>query len=110
MSMYADYLRERTDDRIIETEKGFATYRYINDGSSVYIVDIFVAPAFRRDGAASELANRIAAEAKGQGATEMLGSVRPSAHGSTASLDVLRAYGMSLHSAVQDGIIMRKDL
>lgn len=109
MSLYADYLRERTTDLILEDPKGFATYRYIDD-KTVYIVDIYVVPEARKQGFASELANLIAEEAKAKGCTSMLGSVVPSAKGSTTSLKVLLGYGMRLDRSGDNYIFFRKDL
>ncbi len=108
--MYADYLRERTKDKILEDGGGFATYRYMDDGKTVYIVDIYTAPGLRARGHATEFANQIAAEARRLGCTHMIGSVVPSTAGSTASLKVLMAYGMTLQSAGPDFIVMRKEL
>lgn len=110
MSLYADYLRERTDDGIIETASGFATYRILNEGKSVYIVDIYVVPSERRNGRAADIAAHIIEAAKELGATELLGTVVPSTHGSTESLKVLLAYGMKIHKAEQNLIILRKDI
>ena len=110
MSLYADYLLERTEDRIVECETGFATYRYLNDGKSVYIVDIYTVPDARGEGCASLLANMIVSEAKEKGATELLGTVVPSAKGATISLKVLLAYGMKLKSAGDNLVVFRKDI
>ncbi len=110
MSLYAEYLTERTGDHIFETVNGFATYRYLNDGKSVYIIDIFVKPEYRKGRIATVMANHICFEAKEKGATELLGTVNPSAKNSTSGLRVLLAYGMSLLSASQDVIVLRKDL
>lgn len=109
MSLYADYLKERTRDSIIETDQGFATYRY-TDEKTVYIVDIYVKPKARRLGVASQLADKIASEAKQRGCTKVLGSVVPSANGSTVSLRVLLGYGMRLDSCANDFIIFSKEL
>lgn len=110
MSLYADYIFERTSDKIIEFPSGFVTYRYLNEGNSVYIIDIYVIPEDRKKGTASELAEIVAKEARLLGAKEMLGTVNPSAKGSTTSLQVLLAYGFELQSSMQDVIIFRKDL
>lgn len=110
MSLYADYLKERTFDEIIEVDEGFATYRYVEEGRSVYIIDIYVRPEYREKGTASEIANRIAEIAKKKGCTSMIGTVQPSAKGSAIGLQVLIGYGMNLHSASNDVIIMRKDI
>lgn len=110
MSLYADYLFERTNDKIIESPSGFVTYRYINEGRSVYIIDIYTIPKEREKKVASLLADMVAKEAKELGAVEMLGTVVPSAKGSTASLKVLLGYGFQLQIATNDVIVFRKDL
>ncbi len=108
--MYAKYLRERTEDLIMECDFGFATYRYLNDRKTVYIMDIFVDREARQRGLASDMANEISREAKELGCVEMLGTIKPSAKGSTTGLKVLLAYGMTLHSASDVVLICRKDL
>ena len=109
MSLYSSYLLERTNDRILETESGFASYRYISE-KTVYIIDIYVVPEMRKSGLASTFANAIAAEAKAKGCVEMLGTVNPTAKNSTASLQVLFAYGMKLHSSSENVIVCKKDI
>ena len=42
MSLYANYLREKSFDEILETDKGFATYRFLDERKTVYIVDLYV--------------------------------------------------------------------
>lgn len=109
-SLYAQYLMERTNDLIVESENiGFITYRYL-DESTVYIVDIFIIPELRKLGQASEMADAIAREAKNKGATRLIGSVVPSTKNSTISMKVLLAYGMSLDSSANDFIIFKKDI
>ena len=110
MSLYAKYLVERTNDKILETNHGFATYRFLLGEKSVYLIDIFVDSDFRNSGKAAQMADEIAALAREQGCTKMLGSVVPSTKGSTASLRVLLTYGMSLKSATNDFIVMEKDI
>jgi len=110
MSLYADYLLERTDDHIIESDTGFVTYRYLNGGKSVYIIDIFTAKDARRDGCATVLADYVVAEAKKHGSIELLGTVIPSTKGSTTSLRVLLNYGMRLKSSAENLIIFSKEI
>lgn len=107
MSFYADYLRERTSDEIIETEDGFATYRFIEAGT-VYIIDIYIKPESRKTRAASNIADTIVEAAKLRGCNKLIGSVAPSTKGSTTSLKVLLGYGMSLESSGNDFIIFQK--
>ena len=110
MSLYAKYLTERTNDRILEINHGFATYRMIPEQKAVYIVDIFVDSDFRKAGSAAQMADEIAKIAKKEGCIKMLGSVVPSVKNSTDSLKILLAYGMKLQSSAQDFLIFEKDL
>lgn len=109
MSMYADYLRERTSDHIIETAFGWVSYRFI-DESTCYVVDIYVVPEERRTGKATELMNLVVERARIHGCSELLGSCQPTTRHSTASLRAQLGYGMQLKSAAQDAIIVRKDI
>lgn len=108
-SLYANYLKERTDDQILETTKGFATYRYIND-KSVYIIDIYTIPEARKSGYATELTNKIVEIAKSEGCAELLGTVVPGMKGSTEGLKAFLAYGMQLSGIEKDMIILRKEI
>lgn len=107
-SLYAEYLEEITDDHILETDKGFATYRFM--GETVYVVDIFVLPQFRKDNVATDLADIIGDLARGRGCKEMMGTVRPTNKKSTDSLRVLLGYGMKLSHIAGELIVFRKEL
>lgn len=110
MSLYADYLKERTNDQILELDFGFATYRHLADTKTTYIMDIFVLPKFRKEGLAAKMAGQIIDEARELGHTKLLGSVVPSNKNSTDSLRILLAFGMKLQSAVNDFIVFEKDI
>lgn len=109
MSHYADYLREKTKDFILETPDGFATYRFL-ENDHVYLIDLFVVPLKRRGGAATAMADQVVAIAKKRGSKVLVSSVVPSAKGSTDSLRVLLAYGMTLSRLDGGLIIFRKDI
>jgi hypothetical protein len=109
-SMYAKYLKEKTQDQIVETDKGFVTYRYLADGKTVYIVDIYVLPDWRQTYAAKAMADNIVEEARKKGCNQLLGSVVPSNKSSTTSVKVLLAYGMNLVSSGNDLIFFKKDI
>lgn len=108
-SLYAQYLMEKTDDQIIETNDGFVTYRFL-DAVSVYIVDIYVNPTGRKRGAATVLANHVVDIAKAKGCEKLIGTVIPSNKNSTDSLRVLLAYGMKLESSAPDLIVFGKGI
>lgn len=109
-SFYAQYLRERTNDFIIENKFGFVTYRYLEDKKSVYIIDIFVMPEYRKDGHAGLMADTIVKEAKAKGITSIVGTVIPNTKNSTISLKVLLGYGMTLESSSNNLIVFRKEI
>lgn len=108
-SLYAQYLMEKTDDQIIETDSGFATYRYMGN-ETIYIVDIFIQKGFRGYTHATNLANIIVEEAKTRGCKKLVGTVIPSNKNSTDSLKVLIAYGMKLESSGPDLIVFSKEI
>lgn len=108
MSLYADYLHERTDDQMFENGYGFVIYKYIDD--TVYIIDIYIKPDMRRKNLAASLADMVVEKAKGKGCKALIGSVMPSAKGSTDSLKVLLGYGMTLVSSGDNCIFFRKDI
>jgi GNAT superfamily N-acetyltransferase len=108
-SLYAKYLKERTNDHILETEQGFATYRYLNK-TQVYIIDIFVLPEFRRQHIGRMMFEKICAEAKSLGCTEVIGSVAPNAKNANDSLKAIVSYGMSVLSVDAGLIFFKKGL
>jgi len=109
MSMYADYIKEKTDHHIYETEQGFATYRYLNE-KQVHIMDVYIIPDFRRSGTASAIGDAIVDIAKLRGCTELIGSVIPSTKNSTDSLKFLLSYGFKLDSSAHDLIVLKKEI
>lgn len=109
-SLYAKYIEERTGDLILEYPNGYATYRYMDDGKTVYIVDIFVDKEFRKFGLAAKMADEIAGFAKVRECNRMVGSVVPGSKNSTDSILVLIAYGMRLSSSSDNFIVFEKEI
>ncbi len=107
-SLFAQYIKERENKEIIESDIGFATYYFVD--KNCYIQDIFVKSDFRKSGEASRLADEISKIAKENGCTKLYGSVVPSAKGSTESLHVLLHYGFKLNSSINNFIAMEKEL
>jgi len=101
-SMYAQYITERTNKHCLETDAGFAVYSI--EQPYCYIEDIFVVASNRQKSAASEMADKIALEAREKGCKHLLGTVDPQAKGSTTSLKVLLGYGFDLWKT-QNGLI-----
>jgi len=113
MSLYKEYLEERTDDHIYEDDQGFVTWRYL-DEKQVYIIDIYVRRDFRKTGKAKDLADIVVKEAKERGCDTLVGSVVPgntnqiAPKTATLNLKLLFDYGITLDSSTNNLIIVKK--
>lgn len=96
LSLYGQYLTERSNRGILEIDNGFATFEYLPD-DIVYIVDLYVVPEKRKNHVASEIADKICEQAIKDGKQHLLGSVDTTAKGASDSMKVLEAYGMKVH-------------
>lgn len=105
---YGKYVLERENKHILETDYGFATYKFEND--YVYLDDIYVEKTHRRHGKSYELADIVANIAKSKGYSKMLGSVCPQANNATASLHVLLNYGFQLAESHPNMIYFIKEI
>jgi ribosomal protein S18 acetylase RimI-like enzyme len=112
--MYKQYLKERENKEVLETEQGFAVYGYNCipgvDFPHVYIQDIWVKPEFRKNGVARVMADGIAADAKQRGFRLMIGSFDCGAKGANESMLVLVAYGMKPYTANNGTVFMIKEI
>ena len=96
-SLYAQYIAERESFSILETDKGFATYR--TSSHICYLRDIFVLPEYRKEHYATFLADMVTRIAKELGCTILRGSVDCQTNNWNASCQVLEAYGMHVVEA-----------
>ena len=110
MSLYAQFIREASTDSIIENEEGFVTYRYLNDGHSVYMIDVYVIPSARIKGIFLDFVDAIIKEAKEKGCKEILGTISMTNPNRTMIMRGHMAYGMQLDSVANNAIILRKDI
>jgi hypothetical protein len=96
MSHYGNYIKEIHNIDIIEDDKGFASYEFLEDGVSCYIRDIYIAPEYRSTKAALSYALQITEIAKNKGCNRLIGSVDPLSKTSSDSVKTLFGFGMSL--------------
>jgi len=108
MSLFANYIKQRENKDILETEVGFATYSVVKDG--IYIEDIFVEESHRHTGEAAKMADQIANIARDKGLHKLFGSISPSGNHSTEGLKVLLAYGFKLNSSTNNFIWLEKEI
>lgn len=107
-SLYAQYIEERANKYILETEIGFATFSY--GPEHVYLEDVYIVPEHRNLKNASKFADEVALIAKEQGKKQLISSVCPQANGSTTSLKVLLGYGFELLNSDNNLIYFVKDI
>jgi hypothetical protein len=110
--LYGDYIAEHRGDGIVESESGFATYRFVqlDEGPAIYLVDIYVRPELRKSLIASDMADKVCDIGREKNCKYLMGSVAPKATKATDSLKVLLAYGMTLHSASEALVVFKKEL
>ncbi len=108
MSLYADYIRERTQKKVLETDYGFCVYQIF--GKECYIEEVYVVPEKRREGYATMLGDLVGAIAKGLDCTHLTGSVCVRAPEPTRSLRGLIAAGYKILRCEPDMIYMVKEI
>lgn len=108
MSLYADYVTERTHFEIIEKDYGFITYSI--EQNICYIQDLYILPDLRQTKLASSLANEVMEIAKTKSCKHLMGTVSPKSKEPETSIKVLLAYGMKLHSSNDQLIIFTKEI
>jgi ribosomal protein S18 acetylase RimI-like enzyme len=109
MSLFADYKKERERKDVLETEKGFAVY-WFPDNQTCYLEEIYVAPFFRKQGYATELANQVEEIACMHGCIKMVGSVATNVEHKHASLLVVLSHGYRLADAKDNMVYFVKEL
>lgn len=92
--MYKQYLAEREGKKVVESEHGFATYKFTDKWC--YICDIYVTPEARNKHEASRLADSVAEIAVNAGYSRLLGSVDTRDAGASVSLLAQLSYGFKV--------------
>lgn len=108
MSLFKQYVTELTAQNVLENDIGFI--RYEIKGLECFIHDVFIIPKFRESGYCYDMADEVSKIAKSSGCQVLIGSVIPTNTNSTKSLKVLLGYGMKLHSAQNNFIMLSKEL
>lgn len=107
-SLFGKYIKERNNKEIIENEKGFMTYYFVDD--ACYIEDVYVLPEYRRSRLCVNFGEEVEKIAKEKGCKKLYGSVVPSAPYSTINLMGLLNFGWKLDSSAINFILVVKDL
>lgn len=108
-SLYAQYIKEREDRDIIESDEGFATYKILANGEC-YLQDLYVVPEKRQAGLAKEMTDKVVEIAKSRNCSILVGSVCLDTNDSTRNMKVFLAYGMQIHSIKGSMIFLTKNI
>jgi len=91
ISNYGLYISEREGFNIVESDKGFATYKI--NGEECYIRDIYIRPEFRDKDIAKQMLDEVCRIAKEQGCNHITGSVDTNDKNATSNLKAAFVYG-----------------
>jgi len=94
MSMYADYVKERTSRSILETEYGFVVFSYEGEDYTLFIHELFVRKESRRRGHGARMIEELILDAGKRGAQQIVGCVDPRALNADESMKIILAYGL----------------
>lgn len=108
-SLYAQYVKERENLDIVESEKGFATYQ-IYDNGECYIRDIFVAPEFRNTKLTMDMQKQINDIAKTKDCKLLVGSVCLDTNNASKSLQILLNDKWQMYKIIGNMIFVKKDV
>lgn len=108
-SLYAQYIKERENKDIIENDKGFATFQFLNN-QQCYLQDIFVLPEYRETKIATEMADKVVEMAKEKNCNVLIGSVCADDKKATRNMKVFLAYGMQIDKVIGNMIFLKKDI
>lgn len=109
--LYLDYIKERLNkESIIWEGKAFLIYTVNEQLKEAYLQDVYVAPEYRKQGILAKFQDEFEDMMKERGCTHILGSVQPSANGSTHGLAYCLKRGYKLLETGDDYIWLRKEL
>ena len=110
MSLYAEYVKERLGETVLEDDYGFISY-HIEFGSKVCVInDLYVRPEYRRKGLGTQLGDQALKAARESGCNIILCYIWPSAIGSTEAMMAILGYGFRLKAVEGPRIILTLDL
>lgn len=109
MSLYAEYIQEREEKEIIESDKGFATFKTFDNGEC-YLQDLYVIPSERQTGLATQMTDKIVDIARERGCKLLVGSVCVDDKYATRNMKVFLSYGMQIYKNTGSMIFLKKDI
>lgn len=98
-SLYAQYIKERCDQDIYETETGFIAYSMHESpiGKQLFVHDMYITPTNRRSGEARKLVFYLMDFARQHGCTHAMTTVDVSTKTATDAMKFQISVGMNLY-------------
>lgn len=96
-TLYAQYLKSRLDQEILENENGFLVYK--QNGKECYLAEFYVKPESRRAGVAKQLLNQLKNISSEAGCEYIIATVHQFDKHASQTLSAAFALGFKLHLA-----------
>lgn len=109
MSLFAIYVQETMGMDIIENDKGFITYKFM-ENDDCFVDHLFVHPGFRQGGEGTRLGLQLTALAKEAGCKRLVANVNCKFKYPTQALKAFFAFGFKIDRAVTDFICISKEI
>lgn len=107
-SLYAKYISERQEGKILEDSFGFVAYRII--GPECFIIEMYISPESRKSGMARSLVSKLESIAKEHGSTHITGNIHLDDKGASNTLISALMIGFKVVSANAGVLLIAKEL
>ncbi len=108
MSLWADYYRERLEAKVIETDYAFIVYQLFPD--HCFILELYVAPPFRKSGIGKDLVEQAKKDALSHGCKSITASISPESNHSSETMSASIRIGFKLFKSSNNSIIIYQEL
>ncbi len=109
MSLFGIYVQETMGFDIIENEKGFITYKFL-ENDDCYVDHLFIHPGFRQSGEGTALGLQITTLAKDAGCKRLVANVNTKFKYPTQAIKAFLAFGFKIDFAIKDFICISKEI
>ncbi len=107
-TLYAKYILEREDAKIIENADGFLTYRIV--GNEAFIINLYVNSAVRKKGVCQELVSILEETAIKQRCEYITGFIQLNDPGRNITMQAALKIGFEIGSATPQSILIIKKI
>lgn len=108
MDKYAQYIKEKYGDELIDHEHGFITFEI--SGEHVFIKDLWIHPDHRLEGVGRSLADKVVGIGRDSGCKFLCTAVVKRANNLKASLEANLCYGLLVTNEDEERIYLMKEI